>query len=118
MSRSTVYARGTVFSKIDLRSGYWKVRLEPDDVPKTAFNTRYGQYEFLVMPFGLTNAPAAIQTLMNQILRPWLDEFVLVYLDDILIYSRNMEEHIVHVQKVLNALRKNELYPTPPANQN
>jgi hypothetical protein len=67
------------------------------------------------MPFGLTNAPAAIQTLMNQILRPWLDEFVLVYLDDILIYSRNMEEHIVHVQKVLNALRKNELYPTPPS---
>lgn len=105
--------QATIFSKIDLRSGYWQVRIEPDDVPKTAFNTRYGQHESLVMPFGLTNAPAAFQTLMNQILRPWLDNFVLVYLDDILIYSQNMEEHIIHVKKVLNALRENELYANP-----
>ena len=89
------------------------MRVADKDVQKTAFNTRYGKYEFLVMPFGLTNAPATFQTLMNQILRPYIDKFVLVYLDDILVYSNSEEEHLEHLRLVLEALRKHKLYARP-----
>jgi hypothetical protein len=98
---------------LDLLAGYWQVRIADKDVPKTAFNIRYGKYEILVMPFGLTNAPAAFQTLMNSILRPYIDKFVLVYLDDILIYSNSAEEHREHLRLVLETLRKYKLYAKP-----
>jgi hypothetical protein len=97
-------------SSLDLLSGYWQVRVRDQDVPKTAFNTRYGKYEFLVMLFGLTNAPATFQTLMNSILRPYVDKFVLVYLDDILIYSNSEGEHREHLRLVLQALCEHQLY--------
>src|SRR4030095_9950733 len=102
--------RASCLSSIDLLSGYWQLRVAEKDVPKTAFNTRYGKYEFLVMPFGLTNAPATFQTLMNSILRPYIDKFVLVYLDDILVYSNSEEEHLEHLKLVFDALRKYQLY--------
>ncbi|KAE8266654.1 hypothetical protein A4X09_0g5699 [Tilletia walkeri] len=101
------------FSKIDLVSGYWQIHLAEADVAKTAFNTRQSKYEYLVMPFGLTNAPSVFQTIVNNVMRPFLDKFVIVYLDDILIYSRSMEEHRQHVQEVLEALRKAGLYANP-----
>ena len=87
-----------------------KLRLHDDDVPKIAFRTRYGHFEFLVMPFGLTNAPAAFMDLMNRIFRPYLDQFVIVFIDDILIYSGSGEEHAEHLKIILQTLREHRLY--------
>ena len=99
-----------VFSKIDLRSGYYQLRIKPDDVPKTAFRSRYGHFEYFVMPFGLTNAPAAFMDLMNRVFKPYLDRFVIVFIDDILVYSSNESEHEEHLRIVLGTLRKHQLY--------
>jgi len=99
-----------VFSKIDLKSGYHQLKVKKEDVTKTAFRTRYGHYEFLVMPFGLTNAPAAFMSLMNQVFQPYLDKFVIVFIDDILIYSPDESEHEKHLRIVLQILREKQLY--------
>ncbi len=99
-----------VFTKLDLWSGYYQVRIAEGDEGKTACVTRYGSYEFLVMPFGLTNAPAKFCTLMNKVLAPFLDKFVVVYLDDIVVYSKTLEEDVDHLRQVFRTLRDNQLY--------
>ncbi|KAL4377653.1 hypothetical protein GQ457_02G040050 [Hibiscus cannabinus] len=99
-----------VFSKIDLRSGYYQMKVKDSDVAKTAFRTRYENYEFLVMPFGLTNAPAKFMDLMNRVFQPYLDQFVVVFIDDILVYSRSEAEHDDHLRIVLQTLKDNRLY--------
>ncbi|GKD13409.1 putative reverse transcriptase domain-containing protein [Tanacetum coccineum] len=101
---------GSIYSKIDLRSGYHQLRIREEDIPITAFRTRYGHYEFQVMPFGLTNAPAVFMDLMNHVCKPYLDKFVIVFIDDILIYSKNKEEHGEHLKTILNLLRSKKLY--------
>lgn len=100
----------TVFSKINLRSGYHQVCIKEEDICKTAFRTRYGNYEYMVVPFGLTNAPATFMCLMNNVLCPYLDKFVIVFIDDILVYSKNEEEQAEHLEIVLWLLREPQLY--------
>src|SRR3954464_2652232 len=103
-------AGSTVFSKLDLRLGYHQIRVRKEDIPKTAFITRYGSYEYTVMSFGLTNAPSTFSRLMNYIFMEYLDKFVVVYLDDILIYSKDEEEHAEHLRLILAKLREHKLY--------
>ncbi|GKE00368.1 putative reverse transcriptase domain-containing protein [Tanacetum coccineum] len=100
----------SIYSKIDLRSGYHQLRVREEDIPKTAFRTQYGHYEFQVMSFGLTNAPAVFMDLMNQVCKPYLDKFVIVFIDDILIYSKSKKEHEEHLRQILKLLKKEELY--------
>ncbi|GJY34017.1 putative reverse transcriptase domain-containing protein [Tanacetum coccineum] len=100
----------SVYLRIDLRSGYHQLRVRDEDIPKTAFRTRYGHYEFQVMPFGLTNAPVVFTDHMNRVCKPYLDKFVIVFIDDILIYSRNKEEHANHLRIILELLKKEKLY--------
>jgi hypothetical protein len=100
----------TIFSKIDLRYGYHQVRIKDKDIHKTTFRMRYGHYEFVVVPFRLTKASATFMCLMNNVLRKFLDIFVLVFIDEILVYSKNKEEHEEHLKLVLQVLRENKLY--------
>ena len=99
-----------VFSKIDLRSGYHQLKIRNSDIPKTTFTTRYGLYEYTVMSFGLTNAPAYFMYLMNKVFMEFLDKFVVVFIDDILIFSKTEEEHAEHIRLVLQKLREHKLY--------
>nr|GEW83381.1 putative reverse transcriptase domain-containing protein [Tanacetum cinerariifolium] len=100
----------SVYSKIDLRSGYHQLRVREEDIPKTAFRTRYGHYEFQVILFGLTNAPAVFMELMNRVCKPYLDKFMINFIDDILIYSKNKQEHEEHLKLILELLKKEQLY--------
>ncbi|GKB75382.1 putative reverse transcriptase domain-containing protein [Tanacetum coccineum] len=100
----------SVYSKIDLRLGYHQLRVRDEDIPKTAFRMQYGHYEFYVMPFGLTNAPTVFMDLMNRVCKAYLDKFVIVFIDDVLIYSRNKEEHAYHLRIILELLKKEKLY--------
>nr|GFB78636.1 putative reverse transcriptase domain-containing protein [Tanacetum cinerariifolium] len=99
----------SVYSKIDLRSGYHQLRVREEDIPKTTFRTRYGHYEFQVMPFGQTKAPAVFMDLMNQVCKPYLDKFMIVFIDDILIYTKDEKEHEEHLKAFLELLKKEDL---------
>jgi hypothetical protein len=101
------------FSSLDLTSGYYQICITEEDVPKTAFRTPFGLYQFKVLTFGLTNAPATFQSAMNDMLRPYVGKFVVVYLDDILIFSKTTKVHLCHVRQVLRTLRKNQFYANP-----
>jgi hypothetical protein len=103
-------SKAKVFSKIDLRSSYHQIKIHPEYVPKTDFSTRYGLYEYLVMSFGLTNAPVHFMYLMNLVFMPELDKFMVVFIDDILVYSENEEDHAEHLRIVLTRLREHQLY--------
>ncbi|GKC60001.1 putative reverse transcriptase domain-containing protein, partial [Tanacetum coccineum] len=100
----------SMYSKTDLRSGYHSLRIKEEDIPITAFRTRYGHFEFQVMPFGLTNAPAVFMDLMNQVCKPYLDKFVIVFIDDILVYSKDKEKYGKHLKIILEILKKERLY--------
>ena len=100
----------SVFSKIDLRTGYHQLRIKEEDISKTAFRTRYGHYEFVVLPFGLTNAPATFMCLMNSVLNKYLDKFFLVFIDDILVSSKSEEDHKEQLRIILQTLKENQLY--------
>ncbi|GJW47711.1 putative reverse transcriptase domain-containing protein [Tanacetum coccineum] len=100
----------SVYSKIDLQSGYHQLYIKAEDIPITPFRTRYGHFEFQVMPFGLTNAPAVFMDLMNRVCKPYLDKFMIVFIDDILIYSKDKEEHGEHLNIILELLKKEQLY--------
>ncbi|OQD65583.1 hypothetical protein PENANT_c386G07221, partial [Penicillium antarcticum] len=108
-----IVGRAKILTKIDLASGYWQIRMAADSVQKTAFNTIWGKYEWLAMPFGLCNAPATFQGIMNETLRPLLGKNVVVYLDDILVYSETIEEHYQHLENVLSLLQREQLYAQP-----
>ena len=99
-----------VYSKIDLRTGYHELRVRETNIPKTTFRTRYGHFEFMLMPFGLTNAPVASMDLMHRVFQPYLDQFVVVFVDDILIYSQSVWEHEYHLRTILWSLRDHQLY--------
>jgi len=99
-----------VFLKIDLRSEYHQVRIKEDSIHKTTFRTKYGHYEFVVVPFGLTNDPYNFMSLMNSELRPYLDKFFIMFIDDILVYSKNEEEHVEHLAALLRLLREHQFY--------
>jgi len=107
-----IYA-GRVFSSFDLTSGYHQVRIKPDDCEKTAFCTRYGQYQFRVVPFGLCNAPATFQAMMHELFQEHLDAFLVIFLDDMLAYSKNPKDHVEHIRKIFQILRQNKLYLKP-----
>lgn len=98
------------FSKIDLRSGYHQLKVRKEDIPRMVFRTQYGHYEFLVMSFGLTNIHAAFMDLMNRVFKPFLDKFVVVFIDDILVYSKTQKEHVEHLRLTLDTLKKEKLY--------
>nr|GEV76112.1 hypothetical protein [Tanacetum cinerariifolium] len=104
------FSKSSVYSKIDFRSSYHQLRVRDEDIPKTVFRSRYGHYEFQIMPFGLTNAPAVFVDLINRVCNPYLDKFMIIFIDDILIYSKSKEEHAEHLKAILELLKKEELY--------